>query len=777
MFARFRGTWLRLSSRQVITGFVLVLILAPLVLQAQVKKPSSGTAKKGNKGGLASDALSSETIQQHRKELLEGVTEITTTGIPGPLSVFGPQAFPVVVDTSGKKLTVLVAAAQWNKGRVVAFPHPGYLQDAVNSHEQTGRLLLNSIGWAAGRKIDNSRQPVRVVVRNYKGTLEKLKASPIQWKELPAKNWANQLTGADVVVMPLEDTSPEERKALEKFVTGGGGLISASLIWGWQQGHPKERPVDHGGNQLVVNAGFVWADGYAPTSSGKLVTVSDTGLEFAHYSHMLTALEQSVDGSRQLSRDELSQIDSVISVGVDGIPEPADSQLRKQVADLLIKTEKKIVIPSSKAPLKTGTLGRTLIGLQTQFLQQVPVVDLQKAAAATEFPGAVASSAPRVTRRITVTTEAAGWRSTGLYAAPGDKITVKVGDAATRGFTLQIGCHKDQLWHLDEWKRLPDVVRRFPMNKATVEIGHALGGPIYVDVPDSATGKPITLEFSKVVEAPYYVHGSTSVADWNSKLSALPAPWAELETRNVIISVPSELIRDLTAPDELMEFWTKVVDACADLAAIPHERKRPERFVFDVQISAGWLHSGYPIMGHLQPTSKEIVDLRNLKTKGGWGFYHELGHNHQKGEWTFEGTGEVTCNLFSLYVPQMLAPDAYLHDAVQPAHQAKLEKEYIASGDYAKWKSDPFLALIMYDQMHKEFGWEPFKKVFAEYRDLPANQRPKTDDEKRDQWMVRFSKTVGRNLGPFFEYWKIPTSSAARQSIANLPTWMPKRAD
>ena len=77
----------------------------------------------------------------------------------------------------------------------------------------------------------------------------------------------------------------------------------------------------------------------------------------------------------------------------------------------------------------------------------------------------------------------------------------------------------------------------------------------------------------------------------------------------------------------------------------------------------------------------------------------------------------------------------------------------------------------MYDQLRKEFGWAPFKKVFADYRDLPADKRPKTDAEKRDQWMVRFSHAIGRNLGPFFEHWKIPVSASARQSIADLPVW------
>jgi hypothetical protein len=40
--------------------------------------------------------------------------------------------------------------------------------------------------------------------------------------------------------------------------------------------------------------------------------------------------------------------------------------------------------------------------------------------------------------------------------------------------------------------------------------------------------------------------------------------------------------------------------------------------------------------------------------------------------------------------------------------------------------------------------------------------------------MVRLSRTVGKNLGPFFETWAVPTSAAARASVADLPAWMPE---
>jgi hypothetical protein len=45
--------------------------------------------------------------------------------------------------------------------------------------------------------------------------------------------------------------------------------------------------------------------------------------------------------------------------------------------------------------------------------------------------------------------------------------------------------------------------------------------------------------------------------------------------------------------------------------------------------------------------------------------------------------------------------------------------------------------------------------------------------EKHEQWMVRMSRATGRNLGPFFERWGVPTGEAARASIADLPEWMP----
>lgn len=202
-----------------------------------------------------------------------------------------------------------------------------------------------------------------------------------------------------------------------------------------------------------------------------------------------------------------------------------------------------------------------------------------------------------------------------------------------------------------------------------------------------------------------------------------------------------------------MEYWDRVADACADLATISRERRSPERYVADVQISAGYMHAGYPIMTHLDAAPR-MVDLTYLadKTKGGdWGMFHEIGHNHQHPDWTFDGTGEVTVNLFTLYIIETVVGRVPgYHVRWTDDELAEIFRKHRAAGaSFDKWKSDPFLALAMYVQMQRAFGWDAFKKVFAEYRDLPQSERPKDDNEKRDQWMVRFSRAVGKNLGPF----------------------------
>jgi len=205
-------------------------------------------------------------------------------------------------------------------------------------------------------------------------------------------------------------------------------------------------------------------------------------------------------------------------------------------------------------------------------------------------------------------------------------------------------------------------------------------------------------------------------------------------------------------------------------------RERPERIVADVQISAGYMHAGYPIMIPIDDSIRIGLNERRLRREGAWGLFHELGHNNQSSDWTFEGAGEVTNNLLVLYVFDRvlgLPYDSGREQIRDPVARAVRIQAFMAKGaPFQDWKGDPFLALMMYIQLYEGFGWRPFETVFGEYSRLREADRLKWDDDKRDQWLVRFSKAAGRNLGPFFQAWGVPTSEAARASIKRLPAWM-----
>lgn len=83
-----------------------------------------------------------------------------------------------------------------------------------------------------------------------------------------------------------------------------------------------------------------------------------------------------------------------------------------------------------------------------------------------------------------------------------------------------------------------------------------------------------------------YFSGVTTAAEW-SQLRAAPSPWAELEFDNIIITVPSDAVRNLERPDELAALWNDIMRAIVDLAALPQKLGRKERIVTDVQISHG----------------------------------------------------------------------------------------------------------------------------------------------------------------------------------------------
>lgn len=708
--------------------------------------------------------------------LLDGVTEIAAPGVPGLLCVYGPEAVPVIVGAPGQGAVSVdvrapvVAAARWQDGRVVALGHDGYFVRSTLETADTGSLMMNALHWAAGETA-----PARPRIGVAGASELRVWLTETGHDAIEVGLTPESLRTVDVVAVGLWNQSEPEIEALSTFVRGGGGLVTVSVGWAWARRLYPDRDLvtDHPGNRLLAPVGIQWADDYLSrtTTEGYAVDGQPHGL--THAGVALDAAEAHAAGRRALAQPEIDQaLDSLIRTA-RSLP-PDDTLLAPRLTRLADNAD----WPSEDQPVgRADMIDRLAAAFFVIEHRRTPPESVREHPAAADFPGSVPDDAPRLTRNLTIDTTVPRWHSTGLYAAPGELVTVTVPDAAagSGGFQVRVGAHTDGIWQRSEWKRMPEISRRFPVSETTTLVANAFGGLIYLEVPDDADLGSIAVRIEGAVAAPRYVLGETDPAAWRNEVRHAPAPWAEIVGRNMIVTTGASEVRGLDDPVAVAETWDRVLDLSAELAAWPaSSRSSPERFVVDRQISHGYMHAGYPLMAHLDQQAN-LVNAERLRSEGNWGLFHEVGHNHQRGDWTFDGTLDVTVNLFTLYVYEFLC-------GVPPTERWRgshlSRAEWMAlydfdDPDFELWKREPFLALIMYAQMQEAFGWEAYRQVFATYRSLSDEERPKNDDEKRDQWLVRFSRQVGRDLGPFFETWGVPTSQAARDSIDDLPVWMP----
>ena len=410
-------------------------------------------------------------------------------------------------------------------------------------------------------------------------------------------------------------------------------------------------------------------------------------------------------------------------------------------------------------------------------------------AAARDFPGVVESK-ERVARSVAYdanlvhrwdTTNGGApnlytspdvWQETGLYAAPGEVVVVKVASLPEhRTVKVIIGCHRDSLLKLEKWNRFPVIARTFELKVGENQIANAFGGQLFIQSSHKDWRKPMKassstpLQFSNAVAMPTYVLGKDTPASW-AKAKQLPAPWVTLSGKQVILHVQASAVKELTDPKALLEWWDKSMVLEDDLIAL--RRLAPERVVPDRQISAGFMHSGYPFMCWIDPSQKDSVDLPKLMKEGNWGFFHELGHNHQCSAWTFNGQTEVTCNLFSLYVMEKLVgkPQGRGHPAME-----KLD-ELLAKRFAAEPIKGPFEQLATFVVLIRAHGWGPLRETLRSYAS-DAAPKGSTKEQLQDLFALRYGRAAKADVSEYFEKMGYSVEATTKVALKGFPAFKP----
>lgn len=729
----------------------------------------------------------------------DGLRQIASPGIPGTLAVWGENAHVLIpANADGGVQVPLVAIARYGNGHIAALTHSSYAS-GESMRGDTASLVRKLITWCKKDAMATHPQPVATNNKSLADWLntqgdfaeywdERQIASKLDRAQLPASGQDAASQGGPIfpasVIIYSGTPSLDSARALAAAARNGMGLIVAQTGWGWQQLSNDAPMRTNAWNIALAEAGIAWTSEYADDTADDGFAVAAPS-PLTHGQNALAffkARGMDVSTKRQ-DKQDAAQLRQASRTLMDMARFAQDAE----TLDALKQVEASVAarIPTEKDPIRAseGLVRMAIARVVADSIENAASVDpntIKAHPASSAFPGEVPADAPRIAATSIVDLSTPAWHSTGMYVPPGEVVTLTItptDEPAKRALdkgriSVRVGCHTDQLWHKPDWQRVPSISMRIPLVEGANQFASPFGGSLYIDVDNNTKGS-LRVDALGVVAAPLFVRGKTSLEDWRHHIRSAPAPWAELATDKVILSVPSSSIRELDDPEALMAVWDQILDNSADLGQIPHQRRRPERYTADVQISAGYMHSGYPIMVPLEAAA-DMVSVERLRG-GTWGLFHELGHNHQEGAWTFEGTGEVTNNLWSLYLMETIS-----NKKPGEGHEALVERNkrmarYILGGaPFDKWKSDPFLALTMYLQIREAFGWEPFKQAFAAYQTLPRDQRPHTDSQKRDLWLIQISNATGKNLGPFFQAWGVPTSDAARVSIAHLPEWLPE---
>ena len=696
--------------------------------------------------------------QNMRNALLKDVTVIESSGIPGVLLCEGGNSTPLVMGKLGKATMPVAVAAQYEKGRVVALGHPDFYSASSFKKADTGTFMRNAFQWTLHGK------PNVLVFKNSAliPALQELLGADIKVAEL--KEWS-QLSGATgALVGYAEDIPEKELESVRSYLKQGGGFMTSAIGWGWMMVSKKTLKGESRFNHLLNPAGLYVADGL-------LDRTSDAGFAVQPIPAGATVLEAlDIVASPEASKASFAQAGATLCAIKTLLDENDTSATGKRIASLM-QSEAANKVPTTKNPVKDADIAARLkiIAFQGAW-QSKPLQQWKASPSATSYPGTVDKSIPRGTKRLPINLDVPKWHSTGLFASAGEPVTITLQPGSEKmKLRLRIGSTTCDNTRHGQWSRAPKVDIEIPLTNLTTTCSSPFGGLVYVVVPDSVQGdeRAIDVTISGACKAAWFKVGRDSLAAWATITNA-PAPYGEIESNKIILTVPRNQLAALADPIALMKFWDDVAELDAKMTALPATRRYAERLVGDDQLCAGWMHAGYPIMIP-NVTTKDLVNLDALKAKGDWGFFHEIGHNHQNGDWTFEGTGEVTVNFFTLYCMEKMCSLTPRQTRMKNEATRSYTKWLSNNKPYDTWKSDPFLALEMFVRIQQAYGWEAFEKLFAEYRLIPGNERPKNDLQKRDQWCTRLSKVTGENMASIFDSWNIPISEDTRKTCATYP--------
>jgi Peptidase M60, enhancin and enhancin-like/N-terminal domain of M60-like peptidases len=388
---------------------------------------------------------------------------------------------------------------------------------------------------------------------------------------------------------------------------------------------------------------------------------------------------------------------------------------------------------------------------------------------------------PKFIGKPTAFSSSPALRPTGYYLAAGDIATVTVpASMVNKGFTLQVGAHKQDKTGSGPVKRFFRISNKFPITSTSIEIANPFGGGIYINVPYLADAGIVDVQIKNVVPAPFFSatsHNKTTLADWLAVQRNNPAPWADFESEKFMMQVPTNFIYAYADPVELMRHWDMRMDAVSELIGQPLVRNNVILYIqADTDIMFGGFGIGYPAINNAynpaDPTdgNKKIWYL-NASSDFWEVEFHELGHAQLFSN--FPGEGEAAVNLLAAAVwSQKYGLDIDLAFGKSFLNQTQINRDqaainWMVTPNFRAGKAMDISNTTKDEVRYQHRGWAKYVEIaalfgwdklsgFYKQENLDFSMSVASDGLSAvDSRIFRMSKSAGVDLTPLIHFWGV----------------------
>ncbi|MBC1605642.1 hypothetical protein HCJ39_13050, partial [Listeria rocourtiae] len=392
--------------------------------------------------------------------------------------------------------------------------------------------------------------------------------------------------------------------------------------------------------------------------------------------------------------------------------------------------------------------------------------------------------------------EHTSFESTGLFLYKGDEITIEV-EGEPENLELRVGqwggyTNTPYIANGSQYYAFQDGIVKLHggTNKFTRNFS---GGMVYI--VNYSTMKTENITIKGGVKVPHYIQGKTSIDSFKNQLENYKdVPFMEFVNDEAIATIRIDRAKDIfekgNQVDVFMSSLSKLVNLQNECAGFSYtgqgtEKKDPQRIhVMNPEWGAGQLFATNNFIGIHSATTKDREIFSKSADITDWGMLHESGHTYQNKMYQWRNMTEVTVNIYADYVQKMWSADGTgRYDAVnvKNGNRASVQKYFEKLKTDPTWNFDResietndyhFALLGMFLTLPRTFGYDFYQVLDQSYRSLPEEELPKTDEEKKQLFVLMASKTANRDLKPFFEHWRFTITDETKEKLKalTLPT-------